>query len=491
LRKPILVLFVAGILAMPLSGWAATPPAPEGYHRTGGSTLVPGVEHIRFERQGKQSVNVAHISRDAEVALRPVSSFGTIAGRGGRVERTSAMCARVDCLAAINGDFFAGGVPVGAFASGGELLRSPKGKHHALMIGQDRALTAGQVAWSGKLVSTDLQEIALDGINIPRRQNEAVLYTTPFAPTTLTNPHGAELVLRFVAPKGRRPRIGETAIVRMVSFKWGKGDSKIPTDGAVLSAHGRAANALESIWRAVQRDDASRDALLRIDTKADVLEAIGGSPILLRDGAIWVANEDRAFVRSRAPRTVVGWNEAGDTWLVTIDGRQPGFARGMSLLEAAKLVRALGATDAINLDGGGSTTFVVRGDVVNRPSDRLGSVDGVSQILRSVAPGVSARNLERPVANALVVLAPGTNTRPARQQPTLEMEMPEVETVALPAPSQSDPASNPVAALPAIVATPPDAESSRAAPIGLAMLVNAAVALALFRRAGIRIVARP
>lgn len=72
---------------------------------------------------------------------------------------------------------------------------------------------------------------------------------------------------------------------------------------------------------------------------------------------------------------------------MTIDGRQPPFSDGMTLVELAELFRSLGATGAINLDGGGSTTMVVRhGDrqiLANRPSDRTG---------------------ERAVANALALI---------------------------------------------------------------------------------------
>ena len=57
--------------------------------------------------------------------------------------------------------------------------------------------------------------------------------------------------------------------------------------------------------------------------------------------------------------------------LVTVDGRAPGWSAGMTLPEAARLMRSLGARDALNLDGGGSSTMTVAGEVVNRPSDRV------------------------------------------------------------------------------------------------------------------------
>jgi Phosphodiester glycosidase len=78
------------------------------------------------------------------------------------------------------------------------------------------------------------------------------------------------------------------------------------------------------------------------------------------------------FVASRQPRTLAGVRPDGTLLLVTVDGRRPGWSVGMTLPEAARLMRSLGARDALNLDGGGSTTMTVRGQVVNRPSDRSG-----------------------------------------------------------------------------------------------------------------------
>jgi exopolysaccharide biosynthesis protein len=119
---------------------------------------------------------------------------------------------------------------------------------------------------------------------------------------------------------------------------------------------------------------------------------VGGGPQLLRTGRVAVAAQAEGFhplrsffdtfVKGRQPRTLAGVTEEGRLLLVTVDGRRPGWSVGMTLPEAARLMRSLGARDALNLDGGGSTTMVVRGEVVNRPSDRAG---------------------ERPVSDALFV----------------------------------------------------------------------------------------
>ncbi|MDF1505651.1 phosphodiester glycosidase family protein, partial [Roseisolibacter sp. H3M3-2] len=120
-------------------------------------------------------------------------------------------------------------------------------------------------------------------------------------------------------------------------------------------------------------------------------EVVGGLPLLLRDGVVdpRVDSTGNAGFRGPNPRTAVGVRDGGRRLLlVTTDGRRPGVAVGTSLRETAELLRALGATDAINLDGGGSTTMVARDAsgvfrIHNTPSDSAG---------------------ERPVGNALLVV---------------------------------------------------------------------------------------
>jgi exopolysaccharide biosynthesis protein len=117
-----------------------------------------------------------------------------------------------------------------------------------------------------------------------------------------------------------------------------------------------------------------------------VTEILSGFPPLLSDGK-WVDDlqqVDRpAFASARHPRTALGWDpERRRVWIAVVEGRREGSAEGMTLPELAELFRALGVTEALNLDGGGSSVMVVRGRRVSRPSDPAG---------------------ERPVVNALLV----------------------------------------------------------------------------------------
>jgi hypothetical protein len=121
------------------------------------------------------------------------------------------------------------------------------------------------------------------------------------------------------------------------------------------------------------------------------LEAVGGRPVLLRDSIPATdldSNGGPNFAPVRHPRTAIGIASGGRRLLfVTVDGRQLPFSDGMTLRELAQLMLALGARDAINLDGGGSTTMLINhGGVMatlNRPSDAAG---------------------ERPVGNALALV---------------------------------------------------------------------------------------
>jgi len=79
-----------------------------------------------------------------------------------------------------------------------------------------------------------------------------------------------------------------------------------------------------------------------------------------------------SFITARHPRTMIGTDRRGAIWLITVDGRNPSVSLGMSLAELQALAARLDLRDALNLDGGGSTTMVVSGEVVNHPSDPTG-----------------------------------------------------------------------------------------------------------------------
>lgn len=108
-----------------------------------------------------------------------------------------------------------------------------------------------------------------------------------------------------------------------------------------------------------------------------VIDAIGGGPNLVTDGAVDVRDVEEGFdaasgidPNGRQPRTALGWSSsARRVFLVTVDGRQPAWSVGMTLDELARLLIDLGCDRGLNYDGGGSTTCWADEAVVNRPSD--------------------------------------------------------------------------------------------------------------------------
>jgi hypothetical protein len=105
-------------------------------------------------------------------------------------------------------------------------------------------------------------------------------------------------------------------------------------------------------------------------------DIVGGVGLLVVGGRVvsaWEPEQARAgFATERHPRTVIGTAADGRIWLITVDGRNKDLSLGMSFAELQGLSRRVGLVDALNLDGGGSTTMVVRGAVVNHPSDAAG-----------------------------------------------------------------------------------------------------------------------
>lgn len=434
----------------------AEPAIPTGYEIAERVEPADGVERFQLlSGAPPMVVNVARIGAGAAVSFRAVLSNEQVAGAEPVLERTSSMCARVACVLAVNGDFAAvgSGQPLGGLVTAGQLLRSPSSTHHQLSVTRDGELLAGSFAWTGTLVPTDLKPLAVQGVNVEQGENRVVLYTPAFGPVTQPSGPVTALEVRMVEPAGPLV-LGQTTMVQLVGLREGALPEPIPAGGGLLSGQGPAAEGLRQLWERVQAGSAGGHALLRLEAPADVVESLGGSPILLREGKRWFADVDDNFTRGRHPRTLVGWNGAGDTFLVTVDGRQPGRSVGMTLAEAASFMLELGASEAINLDGGGSTTFVEQGVVRNEPSDvavRRGSAEVIQHTARSGEQVVG--HVERPVASALAVV-PSNPVSVPRADPLAGPSLDLPQALALPVPAAADPGSVPGGGLPALVAEP-------------------------------------
>lgn len=124
-------------------------------------------------------------------------------------------------------------------------------------------------------------------------------------------------------------------------------------------------------------------------------EAIGGAPVLIESGADVTSAEAEAIPAEMTlkthPRTAIGFTPTR-LILFVCDGRQPNWSMGLTLPELTRTMRDLGCVEALNLDGGGSSTFVVRDQVLNRPSD--GGERNVSSIF-ALAPDAEWRVVGR------------------------------------------------------------------------------------------------
>ena len=172
----------------------------------------------------------------------------------------------------------------------------------------------------------------------------------------------------------------------------------IPAGGSVLAGTGDAADWLRAHARA--GSEIAVTTTLRTErgrlAATPGLGVVNGGPRLLRAGRPAITAEAEgfdhpddpgfyyAFGLRRNPRTIAGVTRAGRLLLVAVDGRAPGYSAGLDFEEEAAVMRALGARDAVNLDGGGSTTMMIRDRMVTRPSDATG---------------------ERPVGDAVLLLA--------------------------------------------------------------------------------------
>jgi hypothetical protein len=327
-------------------------------------------------------------------------------------ERLSFLAARKGALAGINGGYFvigdADGTPGDLAGSsildGTFVSEAVDGRTDFLLGGRPPAISA---LWDTQTVTAnDGATRVLDGDNRKPGLIRACGGTggdspteAPFHDVTCTDP--SELVrytgiFRPSTESGEGVEATLDASGLVSSLREPRG-GPIPAGGSVLAGTGDGAD-----WLRAHAQPGSRIATSTTvrDERGPVVPAAGldvvnGGPRLLRGGHpdITAAAEGfdhpgdpsfyYAFALRRNPRTMAGVADDGRRVLVAVDGRAPGYSAGLDFEEEAAVMRARGARDALNLDGGGSTTMTVRGVVVRRPSDATG---------------------ERPIADAVLVM---------------------------------------------------------------------------------------
>jgi len=378
------LLAVVGLVGLgPVRPAAAASPVPAGYRLVASEALGPGVEHQTLRQdQPPQDVHVARLAPGQAGRLLPVLANDVVSGSSG-AEPTSSMCVRVKCVAAVNGDFFDGrGRPIGAMVAGGELLTTPEAEHILLRVdGRGQPTLRPGIDWGVGVSTADGRTLAIPAVNRALSGEGITIYSRRWGPSTATPADGGtvEVALRLPGTATAALPSGPSAVA--VGPAVAGGNQPIPAGHVVLSGRGAGARSLVDL---AQR--AGGTAALNVSA-GGIVSAIGGSPQLLQNGKTNypTANRD-SFTQQRHARTIVGITPSGEMLLVTADAR--GASSGLTLAEATQLLSGLGAVDALNLDGGSSTTFVGAGSVRNAPSG--GAERGVASALTVVPLPVGA-----------------------------------------------------------------------------------------------------
>ena len=387
--------------------------------------LLPGVTYetgVQFTPHGPVALHIVRGPRPVGLyRLRPVLSNDSIVQR----ETVSAMQRRLSTQSTsvgMNGDYFslADGRPSGIFLRDGVLASPPNSSRSSAGITLDGLLDVRKVRFLGTWRGTG-QRRALNFLNRAPGTNGISLFTPDWGSAT---PRIAGSFAVILAPfSSATPNVDLPVPVTATSQN---GPVALGPGTAVLVARGTAAAKLQA------EAQPGTTVALRLILEPDwstVADAIGGGPVLVRDGApVYRSNE--AFTTSqlvpRGPRSAVGQRADGSVLLVTTDGRQPGYSVGMTNFELAQTLVRLGAVRGMALDGGGSSTLAFEGTVLNTPSD--GKERAISTALMLQYYGVYAP----PPAEAVV--SPNGDGIAEEQSLSFKVVRPSTVTVTLTAP---------------------------------------------------------
>ncbi len=323
----------------------------KSYDQKSERQIAPGLKYtswVRSQAIGPVSAHILQVDPKAGFDIKPLLSNGAVQG----LETLSTMSAGARAVAAVNGPYFApNGEIIGLLKIDGEIISTPAMPRTALGLFADGHIAFDQVAWQGR-AELPAGRAALSGVNRERGENELILYTGYYGPATGTNPFGTEVV---VAADGRVTAVNQ-------------GNTPIKAGTVVLSGHGEAAKALAGL----KIGDSVSIIQTLGPTWDQAVSALGAGPMLVKDGSVFLTTKVEEFgsdvAGGRAPRTALGLTKEGKLLVVVVDGRQA-TSTGLTLLELALFMQELGAVDAMNLDGGGSSELVVNDKVMNKPSD--------------------------------------------------------------------------------------------------------------------------
>jgi hypothetical protein len=413
-------------------------------------TIVPGITYRCLWRpEGPWLVHVAAIDlRRPDLALEAVRATDRMVGR----ERVSAMVARLTRrgerpLVAINADFFDltsgeienNHVVRGAWVKGTRLTDSPHDEfdnaHTQFAIAADGSPHIGRFTLDGELRAGRVRQ-PLAAINYrPPFAPGLVLYTPWYGPRTLrdtlapASPPASAPAFAADSTAATRPppspsqrradsartaslaatrqavelalvaagRRGDTLLFRVRDSRLRRGGgTPIPERGAVLSATGDSA--IAALRALARRGTLVRVRAVLAPAVGRPLLAVGGWPRVVQGGRNVAPLADSLegtfprFSAGRHPRSAIALSaDSSRLLLVVVDGRRP-WSVGMSLAELGETLLSLGASEGMNLDGGGSSVLWLDGAVVNHPSDPAGErAVGNALVVRRREPPLPAR----------------------------------------------------------------------------------------------------
>lgn len=279
--------------------------------------------------------------------LQPALAATTIMQRS----TVSRIAQRTGAYGAINGGYFSTlGPPLGMLVIDGEWVKAPLYNRAVLGISTTGQYAIAQTDFTGRVEFEGLGFLPLEGVNEGHvTADSVVVYNRRWGQTVSGAPGRTRLV------------VNKDGLVTLALVN-GE-DAQMPAGGFIISGSGVRAESLKRVQQGMK-------VTLHLDTNPtwpNLQHAVGGGPILVMDGSVCVNSSAERFRSDIAygsrPRSAVGIAADGDVILLAVQ------SPGLTLTELASVLVKLGAKDAMNLDGGGSTTLVVKGKVLNAPSD--------------------------------------------------------------------------------------------------------------------------
>ena len=338
--------------------------------------LTKGVVHTRYLVNGPNIMDVVAVDLSAPWLHFKTSRPETLTQTTQQVLVADQPGNRV--LAAVNGDFFsfethrpiANQMVRGHFAHGVPV----RNRYHFAVDAEGRPYLDA-LSFRGTLTLPDETTLSLQGINRTASDADILAFNRYFGTRTPSGSGILEMVLVPDVPV-EQPGSGIDQPMRIQALHEG-GETSIPDNGYIIRVQDsdKAASLASS---AAVGDRITVRAGFQTD-HSGLVDVMGGGVRILDDGQPYSGTNE-----ARHPRTFVAMDRDTTTvYLCTVDGRQM-TSIGMSYRDMADVLLQLGAWHAVNLDGGGSTTLVIRDEVANSPSDPGG---------------------ERRVANALMLVS--------------------------------------------------------------------------------------